>query len=975
MVGVAHQGTKDIPLRFAKELTQIVNHAWEDGSFMENVSNVTHDLLEFWFDPSYTEFRNFNFHEGQKQAILNTIYLHEVLKNKSVMDMYSEISPLLLSEMDLLDLDRDKYKHPKYAIKMATGTGKTWVLNALLIWQFLNAKYENNLGVNYSKNFLIVAPGLIVYERLLDAFLGKENINGTRDFEESDFKNYEELFIPPVYKDIIFGFIQVNVVKKEEIGSKVTGDGLIAITNWHLLVSEDEKDVDVSPIEDPTKVINEVLPISPGTATGNVLNSLDNSYIRGNEIEYLVNLPDLVVFNDEAHHIHEVKRGGDIYEVQWQKSLMKISEPKKENFIQIDFSATPYSVTGSGQKRTRHFFPHIVVNFDLKTAIRQGLVKTIALDKRKEVASMKLDFKALRDDNGVIGLSDGQKIMLRAGLQKLKILEEKFINLTADERGVSNKHPKMMIICEDTQVVPFVKEFLTTSEGLSDDAVTEIHSANKEYLTEKQWAETKQRLFNIDKHNNPKVIISVLMLREGFDVNNICVIVPLRSTTSYILLEQTIGRGLRLMFREKIFEEVKAESRFMLLDKKEEPLNYYDILSIVEHPAFVEFYENLIEEGSAGVTTEPPKTRESILGDIIRVGLRDNYESYDIFWPIIIREQEENLVPSDLSIETLDPLPIPLENLKKLVGTGGDVFYSEEITVRAKFGEYAVTADIFNAKSYNEFLSKLVNEVSSRLVPVGPRKRKSFPLLQINTSEIVRLTDDYIRHRLFNQEFDPMVEDNWRVLFLSESKIIQHIMKNVSRAIYEMQNSVSVSDAEVLRKNFSDVSELKMRENFSIDVSKAIYDKLPYPSNKGGFERAFIEFVDRDSEVNSFIKINEFYHDFAHIIYIREDGLLAHYFPDFLVRIGNKMYLVETKAQKDVNHPNVLQKKIATIDWIDKVNQLKPEDRMYSEWVYVILGENTFYELSEKGADVKDILEYEKRSKPEVEGNLNEYFI
>lgn len=975
MSRMTHQGTRDIPLLFAKTLTNIVKKAWQDGSFIESVTPITKDLLQFWFNDAFCDVRNFNFHEGQKQAILNTIYLHEVLGINSVMDMYKSINPELLSEMNLLDLEKDKYKHPKYAVKMATGTGKTWVLNALMIWQFLNAKNENEPSGRYSNNFLLVAPGLIVYERLLDAFLGKEQVDGTRNFDESDFKTFEKLFVPPAYKDIIFGFIQSNVVRKEEIGTKVTGEGLIAITNWHLLAGEEEKVSDSSPIEDPTEVVRDVLPIIPGKTAGNALASLDSQYLRGREIEYLANLPDLVVFNDEAHHIHEVKRGGEIFEVQWQRSLSQISEPKKEKFIQIDFSATPYSVTGSGQKRTRHFFPHIVVNFNLKTAIRHGLVKTIALDKRKKVATMQLDFKAIREDNDVVGLSDGQKIMLRAGLQKLNILEREFVDLTTDKNGVSNKHPKLMVICEDTKVAPFVTDFLIKSEGLSEDDVMEIHSDRKGNIPQKEWGETKQRLFNIDKHKSPRVIVSVLMLREGFDVNNICVIVPLRSTTSFILLEQTIGRGLRLMWREPIFEEVKAANRIRLLDKKEEPINYLDILSIVEHPAFVEFYENLIEEGTVGITEKSPTERENILGDIINVGLREGYEEYDLYWPLIIRESEENLAATNLSFEDMETFPIALEDLKKLVPKEGDIFYSEEVTVRTRFGEYSVTADIFNANSYNEFLAKLVRGVTSMLIPVGRKKKKSFPMIQVNTAKLAELTDEYIRYKLFNQEFNPMVDDNWRILFLSESKILSHIIKNVSKAIYEMQNNVEITEAEVIKKPFSDVYEIKMRENFCLDISKAIYEKLAYPSNKGGFEKVFMEFVDKDSEVHSFIKINENYHDFAHITYIREDGLLAHYYPDFLVRISNKMYLVETKAQKDVNNPNVQQKRRATIDWIDKINQLKPEDKLYSQWIYVLLGENTFYELSEKGASTMDILEYEKKTRGQIEGTLEDYFI
>lgn len=153
----------------------------------------------------------------------------------------------------------------------------------------------------------------------------------------------------------------------------------------------------------------------------------------------------------------------------------------------------------------------------------------------------------------MIGLSDGQRLMLRAGLRKLKILEEGFIKLD------SKKRPKMMVICEDTNVTPFVESFLK-EEGLAEKDVLRIDSNAKGEVKEKDWMQVKERLFNIDKYESPKVIVSVLMLREGFDVNNICVIVPLRSTQSAILLEQTVGRGLRLMWREPEYSEEKGKT-------------------------------------------------------------------------------------------------------------------------------------------------------------------------------------------------------------------------------------------------------------------------------------------------------------------------------------------------------------------------------------------------------------------------------
>jgi len=963
MVQAKSLGTGTVPLKLAELISKMANKEWQEGSFIEKVSPITKDLLKFW-DPegNFADLRNFNFHEGQWQAILNTVYVHEILKVKNVHDLYMSIYPDLLSEMDLLDLKKDKYSYPKYCIKMATGTGKTWVLSALLIWQYLNAKNEENPSGSFTKNFLLIAPGIIVYERLLDAYLGKRREDGTRDFEKSDFRMFESLFIPTAYEEEIFGFIQSSVAQKEEIGRKVTGEGVIAITNWHLLAGEEDEQEIGTALDDPSQTVKRLLPITPGTTAGHSLEQLDTQYLRGKEIQYLAKLPDLLVFNDEAHHLGEWKIADETFEKKWQEALLTMMGEKGTKFIQVDFSATPYTVTGSGQKRTRHFFPHIITNFELVTAIRNGLVKTVAIDKRKEIAAMPLDFKADKD-KGTVALSDGQRIMLRAGLTKLNILEEGFSNVD------KNKYPKMLVICEDTSVVPVVIQFLV-QEGLTAEDITEIHSNRQGEISEDEWEQVKQILFEIDKHKKPKVIVSVLMLREGFDVNNICVIVPLRSSSSYILLEQTIGRGLRLMWREPQYQESKKENREKLLVKKEEPDNYMDILSIVEHPAFIEFYERELS-GAIGETKTLPR-KERVVGDIISVGLKENYQKYDFFWPIIIHEKDEWLTSPQLTLDNLEQFPIPLEKLKPLVREG-DVFYGEEITVKTRFGEYSVTADIFNAKSYNSFIQKIVNAVSFVPIKISKRTQKSFPIMQINSALIAKLTDDYIRHKLFGTEFDPLANNNWKILILTQEKIISHIVRNVSQVIYDLQNKLEVIDAIIVKKYFSEVKEIKIRETYAIDVAKTIYPKIAFPSNKGGFEKAFMEFIDGDSKVNAFVKINEYYHEFANVIYIREDGLLAHYFPDFMVKIGDKLYLVETKAERDMNNINVKQKRLATIDWVGKVNELKPEDRMNCTWNYVLLGEGTFYGMSEKGATTQEILEYARLTKAKIKGTLGDY--
>jgi len=903
--------TGTTPLKLANKITDIVTELWESGEFLSHVTPTTAELLKYWFCEPHVTNRELNFHKGQKQAILNTIYLHEILKIESVIDIYEKCHSELLESLDLVMLAKEKYSIPKYAMKMATGTGKTWVMNAFFIWQYLNARAEDEKSGRYTKNFLLVAPGVIVYDRLLDSYLGKEKEDGSRDVETSDIMSNVELFLPQMHRQSIKAFLQTSVVKKEEIGKKVTSDGMLAISNWHLFMGNDEENHEENPLNDPSSVVADIFPARPGTASGNALENLDNRYFSGREVEYLAELEDLLVMNDEAHHIHENKVAGEVQEVEWQKSLNFISKDKK-SFIQIDFSATPYDTTGSGQKRTKHYFPHIVVDFDLSAAIRGGLVKLITIDKRKELSTMELDFRAIRDgDDGkgkVIGLSDGQKLMLQAGLKKLEILEEDFITID------KNKHPKMLVMCEDTSVVPFVEDYLM-SIGLKNDEVMGIHSNKKGELKTGEWEVLKQKLFNVDKLEKPKVIVSVLMLREGFDVSNICVIVPLRASSASILLEQTIGRGLRLMWRGAEYEDIKRENLENVLVKKQAPQNYLDVLSIIEHPAFSDFYDDLIAEGLVGADDSLPTAGKS-KGDMISIRLKEGYEAYDMYWIEIVQDEDEEIAYPAIDVQKLAPYTYhSLEQLKSWTSKE-EVFHSEEMTVKTSFGEYRISVDLFNAQDYNDFLQKLIHQITHTLGRVKDKGHfKSLPLMQIYQPVLLGVIDRYIRTKLFSTNFNPFEDENWRILMLKGANITEHIIKELSRTIFNMQNETIVSQAQINKVYFSSIKSINMRERYALDLQKTIYEKTAYPSNRGGFEKAFLEFLDSDSKVIKFIKILEFKHMFATITYFRDDGLMAHYYPDFLVETSEYIYIVETKSDKDLKDVNVKQKQKATLDY------------------------------------------------------------
>jgi len=145
-------------LELAALLTEQVNKAWSDGSMLQQVTPTTNELLRYWLGEEFCSLRKVNFHAGQRQAILNTIYLHEVLGVKRVIDIYEHVAPQLLQVVDLDALGKEKYQMPKYAVKMATGTGKTWVMHALLLWQLLNARHEEESSDASRKTSLLWLP-------------------------------------------------------------------------------------------------------------------------------------------------------------------------------------------------------------------------------------------------------------------------------------------------------------------------------------------------------------------------------------------------------------------------------------------------------------------------------------------------------------------------------------------------------------------------------------------------------------------------------------------------------------------------------------------------------------------------------------------------------------------------------------------------------------------------------------------------
>ena len=585
------------------------------------------------------------------------------------------------------------------------------------------------------------------------------------------------------------------------------------------------------------------------------------------------------------------------------------------------------------------------------------------LDRRKEIGALPLQFKAERDADGNPALSEGQRVMLRAGLQKLRKLEADFARIDP------TRHPKMLVVCEDTTVSPLVAQFLQ-QEGLGEDEVMTIDSGKKAELGEKDWVSVRERLFSVDRHVTPRVIVSVLMLREGFDVNNICVIVPLRSSQAQILLEQTIGRGLRLMWRDPEYTDIKEENRARI-NAGQEPGSLLDVLSIVEHPAFQSFYDELIKEGLAG-TTGDDTDGTSATGDVMAVGLRDGFEAFDFGLPFIVQEADEVRDHQTLDITALPAFnAMTLAQLTGLLGKG-DTFISQDLQSATLFGDYRVDGAVMNVSSYNDFLARLTRRIAQALSHPLPKGNKiashaAAPYLQVNTAELTGWLDDYIWTQLFAADFNPMDNENWRVLLLQP--VVDHITKVFAVALIESEQQHVTGQTEVRHRHLSEVPTLMLRESHSVAVAKCIYTRLGWPSRHGGLERAFIHWAQADSGVQAFCKISENRHTFARLRYVKDDGLPAFYSPDFLVRTAQAVYLVETKAQQQTIHPNVQRKLKAATAWCQRLNDLPADLRDGLPWHYVLLAEDVVYEWQGKGARLAELLDY-ARLRPLAEASL-----
>ncbi|OSS41652.1 Type 3 restriction-modification enzyme helicase subunit [Desulfurella amilsii] len=502
--------------------------SWREQGY-PNTTPTTRRLLQFWFSEDHIVNNElFELWFCQREGIETLIYVYEAMKKRNFIDMARDFGA---GPIQGYDPSYDQY--PFYAFKMATGSGKTFVMALSIIWQYFNYKKENK--EDYTSKFLLIAGEKnVIYDRL------------TRDFKDGKiFRNLP--LIPPEWQEEF----DLKVILKEDL-IHVILEEVLFLTNIQQLEQRRSKKKEVEEYVDNVMELPEVYNVS-------------DIYQENRIKEVLTSCPNIMILKDEAHHIYS-------FEKAWKKILLGLNKNLVSGYgkginMELDFSATPKTETGA-------LFPWIIVDFSLKEAIEMNIVKFPLkgmVKNAKEIASTKA--------------VERYRAWIDAGIRRWREYKKALKPLS--------KKPVLFFQCPENKEADEIFEYINSTVPDLKNKVLRIHTDSTGEVNKADLPMAREFAKNIDDpdpEKNPyEAIVSTLMLNEGWDVRNVNVIVGLRSYTSKrrVLSEQVIGRGLRKMFPE---EDANVDKSINVLEVIGPP-GLIDILEELENQEGIKFVE------------------------------------------------------------------------------------------------------------------------------------------------------------------------------------------------------------------------------------------------------------------------------------------------------------------------------------------------------------------------------------------------
>ncbi len=782
---------------------------WRERNY-EGTSPVTRRLLEFWFKEEHilSDGSRFEFWRCQHEGIEALIYIYEVCKYQSLYDLARGFGVSI-------PVDPTKDLWPKYCFKMATGSGKTWVMALAMVWQYFNKIFGTENGVRYASHFLLLAPNIIVLDRLEEAF--------------GDNKVFREFpFIPPDWQaDRDF-----QLIKQSEVIPR-TARGILHLTNIQQLYERD--------VEGAVNPLDEALGPKPKREEEAIYDSLRTG---------LSGYDDLMVLNDEAHHVHSD-------DLEWNKVIAYLDSTLKERnsnglVMQLDFTATPKDLQGN-------LFPHIIYNYPLAEAIKDKIVKRPRIGEIENVPeSLSKDFVKRN------------RLQIDTGVEILREFQKEFKD--------TGKKPVLFIMTDVTGNAKKVRDYLER-QGFGG-RVLEIHTDKKGEITKKNLKEARDAARKIDSPENPfEIIVSVMMLKEGWDVRNVCVIVPLRAFDSPVLPEQTLGRGLRRIAPQDDTWEEK--------------------LIVIDHPRFRQLWQAEIDKGELIVDFTTAKRAYEPSNPVM---VNPEKLQFDIEIPVI----EGGLTRTVPNLTELNITRLPARLFKFTEIKLPKVRYRERDLIEQKIVREKILAFDYT-ENFSLYLSYTCKAITS--------KTGASSIFV----ELVPKVKEYIENYLFDEKVD--VEKLEVTRKLNYIPIREKLVEIFSKEI----NTLSRKEETVTLQRYFKLSETQPLHT-SEPVTKArktVFEALPY-SKRSVFEKEFMNYLDDKDDVKAFTKV--LHRHPLHIPYHNQEGYLRYYQPDFVVKEESAIYVVETKGMEGVEVPI---KDRETQRWCENVEKLSGKSWKY----------------------------------------------
>ena len=821
---------KLLPPLVAKIRTEVTE--WRKAGYA-GASATSRALLSWWFETEHLidqadgTLSPFRYYFAQREAVETVIWLHDVRRARDKFDLmrYSsldEIKPSLFDE-----------DWPRYVVKMATGAGKTKVLSLLIAWCFFHKLYETDSTL--ARNFLLIAPNIIVLDRLRADFDGLRIFFNDPILPDNGYqgRNWREDF-------------QLTLHIQDDV-RVVRDTGNLFLTNIHRVYLGDVREPSLDDEDLRDYFLDPFGPKPVGKTT-------DSKTDLG---EIVREIDELAVFNDEAHHIHDPK-------MAWFKSIQDIHHRMLQKdgrlALQVDVTATPRHDNGA-------IFVQTISDYPLVEAIYQNVVKHPVLP---DPASR----SRLQEHKSAI-FTEHYADYLQLGIEEWK--------KSYAEHEALGKKAVLFVMVDDTRNCDEVGAHLEKICPELEGAVLVIHTKNNGEISEAASGKNKDELEKLRKEANGidtwesphKAIVSVLMLKEGWDVKNVTTIVGLRAfvAKSNILPEQTLGRGLRRMYFGSDIPET---------------------VSVMGTPAFMDFVESLKTEQGVDFEYKPmgPDTgrKDSLIVEVDTQDTDKDLDALDIELPKLTRRFNREFK----DLDALDPAKFGNPKLPLKPFTPEQ---TREIVFKTMLDSevhHTIQLDGGGPADYRSVVGFFARQLLKELRLVGGYdilypKVKAFMGEHLFAASPMNLEDPVVLRNLSEPEVGKILFDSFKTA--------------INALTIQDTGGVRIEDRIRLR----DTRPFRTENRPYLQPKKSLFSKIVGEPNAGGFELTFAGFLDAAPDVVAFAK-NYLAVGFR-IDYVKADGDLSNYMPDFMVKTTDgTVWIVETKGREERDLPQKMNR-------------------------------------------------------------------